>query len=241
MNPNFKQEVYEDYGFGVSSIRSRFPGGKSGRFEMRADSTVTVGNKGRSEIKINDTDLLFTKRKFAYSIYMGSSDFPNDLDVSDYYCYCMQEHGWDTRTPPRGIFIKGPKMYYKINYGATLGKTDPDGSELFDLGAPPKDRWVDFYWDVNISYNSDGWVNGFMSKPDPVTGVIKLYQIIKYSGPTGYNNSIMADYPKFGKYKRRWGPNVDKLIIYYDEICWGKGTANIRDIIPDKDMAIVYL
>ena len=97
-----------------------------------------------------------------------------------------------------------------------------DGLEYIDLGAIPKNEWID--WVVHIKYSHTN------------TGILEVWMngekvIDRQNMPNSYNDDAYP-YFKFGIYKWNWGSDSSQKVIYYDEVRIGNENSCYDEVKP---------
>lgn len=215
-NPYYRIFATTRYGFSTPAGLAR-KGGQAARFEMRRADTDVV----RSELAGKKTESAL-HNWYAVSLYLPSESWGTDKEWDIITQFnTVADAGEPKLTPPVKLFVDEGRLYLSVNWAAAKIAFKPEGSEQWDLGPVEKDKWLDFVWHINFSFNPDGvlelWKNGV--------------KVVNYRGPNMYNDNVVPWF-KYGIYRRKWA-SVHSRVLYADEVRIMSGNVSYSDIAPE--------
>ena len=169
---------------------------------------------------------------YGFSIFLPDSYVPDSVweIVAQWHGRPDFDIGEDWRNPPLalhtsdGVWTVSNIWDSKANTFES-GERVYSGSRHFDLGAYVTGRWTDWVFHVKWSYESDGilqiWQDGVLVVDEP--------------GPNTFNDERGPAF-KMGIYKGWKHPeaqgNVDKRVLFHDELRIGNASATYCDVAP---------
>lgn len=196
------------------------------KFEFTRDDTKKGGL--RAELKLNHE--LDKERWYGMSHFLPS-DWARDPQpeiVSQWHSSPDLHLGEGWISPPLGLNIRNDRYYVIVLWDSK--KVTPQGQwqgkKEFDLGPVEKNKWVDWVFHINWSYNSDGVLEIWKNKQ----------KVVNYRGPIGFNDEKYP-YFKMGIYKWGWygwahESTTHKRVLYIDEVRIGDRNSSFDAVSP---------
>ncbi|MCB9091001.1 MAG: heparin lyase I family protein [Halobacteriovoraceae bacterium] len=189
-----------------SVVRS---GKKSVRFEVRkGDYRFSKRGKksSRAELATEKPISIGQEYWFSFSLFIPAN-FPiedNRLVLGQWWSEPDEGENFD-RSPPMAFRYRNGMFYISLRASAEkIMKENGKEIILFETKKYPTGKWVDFIFNIKWSYRGDGFVDAWMNEN----------KIIKYSGPTGYNDDKGPSF-QFGIYRDE---TEKTYVVYFDDI-----------------------
>jgi hypothetical protein len=206
----------EKHSFKVSSSPS-FKGKNAGRFELRKSDSKSTRTGKRAEILLGHPS--DKENWYSFAIYLPSSGFERDNDDE-----VLTQWHTSGGTPTLSLRAVKDRLVFRIGHDAKIRTALWD---FYDFGTIPKNEWINFVFHIVHSDKSDGfveiWRNG--------------NKVVTHKGPNTYKNQKSPRW-KVGIYKASWekkSTDVDKRVLYYDNIRMGNEKASFSEMDPSKD------
>jgi hypothetical protein len=191
-----------------------FKGSKAARFEIRKDQPLIENGKRSEVVIVKGSRGDITKNAwYSFSVYFPSSGYEYDKArevINQWY-----QHG----TPATSLRTHKDRILLET------GNT-PETRKRIDLGPIVKDKWQEFVFHFIHSFGADGlievWHNGT--------------KVLTHTGGNMYND-VLPKW-KIGLYKAafKYGTSqLDRRIIYFDNIRVGNSNASFKDMTSDID------
>lgn len=210
----------ENHSFDVSSDQV-FEGKKSGKFELRYGDRVVTKTGVRSEVLFPEQ--LHRERWYSFAVFFPADGFGTDTDPE----IISQWHQEKMGSPSVSLLVKNNRLNLNVGNDVKVGGSKRDN---FDLGPVQKNSWNEFVFHYIHSNESDGlieiWKNG--------------EKILTRQGGNIYPG-ILPKW-KIGIYKWIWETtqtNVDKRILYFDNVRMGNEHASLKDMISTQNKEVV--
>lgn len=201
-----------------SVSRPRREGQKALKITLNRNDPKVSGNS-RAELKLGSVSL-GSEYTYRFSTFIPSHYRPdlNSLEIiAQWHGRPDFSKGENWRSPPLALMVVGDnlKLYRRWDAGEVTprggGNPGPrGGTETIDLGSVPRNRWVDWEFQIKWHYTSQGRLEVFKDGQLIVT---------KRGGNT-YNDAV-APYFKIGLYKPGWKDKrsaVTRRELYFDRV-----------------------
>jgi hypothetical protein len=211
-----------------------YRGTKSARFELReTDPLVNSGKRAEVSI-IKGTSS--RDRWYSFAVYFPADGFTIDSQqeiFSQWHQSADKHLGESPQSPATALRIKNDRFYLDTGYNADKVSDGvyPESRKKIDLGLVTKDTWHEFVLHFIHSYGKDGlievWHNG--------------KKVITHKGGNMYNSASMPKW-KIGVYKaafKHHRSDVNKRILYFDNIRVGNQNATFDDMTPGVDTKVI--
>ncbi|MFC5269480.1 polysaccharide lyase [Adhaeribacter terreus] len=214
--------------YGLTFVDSPvFQGKKAARFELRKTDPLVKGGKRAEAVIMPAAEN--KDRWYAFAVYFPADDYPYDSQqevISQWRQRPDYHLGEDAGSPATALRVKRDRFLLDVGFTAkqVADEVDDETRKKMDLGPVTKNAWHEFVFHFIHSYQEDGlievWHNG--------------EKVLTHKGGNIYNN---VSYPKWkiGLYKasfKNGKSQVDKRVIYFDNIRVGNEHATFADMSP---------
>lgn len=179
---------------------------RKNEFALEEDRTNGPHGSNRAELKEQFTASTGQSYRYSFSSFIPT-DFPiqdNRLVIAQWRATDDPEEEGAARSPLLAVRYQDGTLRVTLRHSAERIQKENDGKQviLYEQKNFPKGIWHDFVFHVKWSYQSDGFVQGW------IDGRL----VINYRGPVGYNDQEGPKF-KFGLYR----DNVpETYVIFHD-------------------------